>query len=154
MFWLIILIAAAIGEVATTTLYLAVVALAALATGLVSFAGASLVLQLGVFASVALVGTVLLRPLVLHALGMDTRVHAEAASARPDIVGRRGVVTRTVDASGGQIRIGQGEFWSARPYNPDDTIEVGAAVDILLVEGLTALVAAVAAQPTRPILEC
>jgi hypothetical protein len=52
-------------------------------------------------------------------------------------------VTRTVDSAGGQVRIGDGEFWSARSYDPDDLIPVGASADVVVVDGLTVLVSPV-----------
>jgi membrane protein implicated in regulation of membrane protease activity len=60
------------------------------------------------------------------------------------------VVTRRVDANGGQIRIGEGEFWSARAFDPADVMEPGAPVEVVLVDGLTALVSPVI-RPVREI---
>jgi membrane protein implicated in regulation of membrane protease activity len=59
------------------------------------------------------------------------------------VVGRQAVVTQAVDAQEGQIRIGQGEFWSARSFDPQERIPVGTRVEVLMVEGITALVAPV-----------
>ncbi len=39
----------------------------------------------------------------------------------------------------GRVRIG-GEEWTARPYDPTITIPQGADVDVLAIEGVTALV--------------
>jgi hypothetical protein len=41
------------------------------------------------------------------------------------------------------VRIGDGEFWSARSYDPDDLIPIGAPAEVMVVDGLTALVAPV-----------
>jgi hypothetical protein len=50
-----------------------------------------------------------------------------------------------VDRSRGPrgLRIGDGEFWSARSYDPDDLIPVGASAEIEVVDGLTVLVSPV-----------
>jgi hypothetical protein len=41
------------------------------------------------------------------------------------------------------VRIGDGEFWSARSYDPDDLIPVGASAEVMVVDGLTVLVSPV-----------
>ena len=56
------------------------------------------------------------------------------------LVGRRAIVTRTVDAHGGRVRIG-GEEWSARSYLDDQVLPEGKTVDVVQIEGATALVA-------------
>ena len=38
------------------------------------------------------------------------------------------------------VRIGSGEFWTARALHPDEMIERGARVRVLDTDGLTALV--------------
>jgi membrane protein implicated in regulation of membrane protease activity len=45
-----------------------------------------------------------------------------------------------VSADGGRVRLG-GEVWSARTYGDDDAVfEPGSRVDVLKIEGATALV--------------
>ena len=56
------------------------------------------------------------------------------------LVGRKATVTRRVDAAGGRVRIG-GEEWSARSYLDDEVYAEGATVDVVRIEGATALVA-------------
>jgi membrane protein implicated in regulation of membrane protease activity len=56
------------------------------------------------------------------------------------LVGRRAVVTRRVDSAGGRVRIG-GEEWSARSYLEDEVYDEGSTVDVVRIEGVTALVA-------------
>ena len=55
-------------------------------------------------------------------------------------MGGRAVVLERVDANGGQVKIG-GETWSARAYDEDDAFEPGARVEVMKIEGATALVA-------------
>jgi membrane protein implicated in regulation of membrane protease activity len=83
----------------------------------------------------------------VRAVGIDALTHSTGQVSQTRIVGRRATVTRTVDAEGGQVRIGEGEFWSARAYDPNDLIPVGAKVDIMTVDGLTALVTPVVPLP-------
>jgi membrane protein implicated in regulation of membrane protease activity len=55
------------------------------------------------------------------------------------LVGSRAVVLEQVDADGGQVKLG-GEVWSARAYDEDDVIEPGARVEVMRIDGATALV--------------
>ena len=45
-----------------------------------------------------------------------------------------------VDRDGGQVKIG-GEVWTARSYDEDDAFEPGARVEVMKIDGATALVA-------------
>jgi membrane protein implicated in regulation of membrane protease activity len=56
------------------------------------------------------------------------------------LVGQRAVVLQRVDAQSGQIKLG-GEVWTARPYDEDDVYEPGQRVDVMKIDGATALVA-------------
>jgi membrane protein implicated in regulation of membrane protease activity len=55
------------------------------------------------------------------------------------LVGRHGHVLEEVSGLGGRVRIG-GEVWSARSYDETLTIPVGHSVDVMQIEGATALV--------------
>jgi membrane protein implicated in regulation of membrane protease activity len=55
-------------------------------------------------------------------------------------VGRKATVTRRVDGLGGRVRIG-GEEWTARSYLDGEVYAEGATVDVVKIEGATALVA-------------
>jgi len=143
LIWLLIAVLAAIGEVMTIGLYFASIAAAAVVTAVVALA-APVALQVIVFLIVSLVAIAVLRPIVLGALGMESRIRISGPVGQPHLTGRRAVVVRTVDSSGGQIRIGEGEFWSARSFDSEDVIEPGSPVEVQMVDGLTALVTPVA----------
>jgi membrane protein implicated in regulation of membrane protease activity len=49
------------------------------------------------------------------------------------------VVTR-VDGDGGQVKLA-GEVWSARAFDEDEVLEPGTRVQVMQIEGATALVA-------------
>jgi membrane protein implicated in regulation of membrane protease activity len=53
--------------------------------------------------------------------------------------GAHAVVLQRVDREGGRVRIG-GDEWSARAYMPDQVIEPGSQVEVMKIEGATALV--------------
>jgi membrane protein implicated in regulation of membrane protease activity len=49
-------------------------------------------------------------------------------------------VVERVDADGGCVKIG-GELWTARAYDVDASFEPGARVEVMKIDGATALVA-------------
>jgi len=55
------------------------------------------------------------------------------------LVGRKAQVLEEVTEHGGRVRIG-GEVWSARSYDETLVIPAGSAVDVMQIEGATALV--------------
>jgi len=57
------------------------------------------------------------------------------------LVGQRGTVVTAIGDGRGQVRIG-GEVWSARSYADDDHLAVGTPVDIVGIDGATAVVLA------------
>jgi membrane protein implicated in regulation of membrane protease activity len=65
---------------------------------------------------------------------------ALARTGTDALVGRKAVVTRRVDAHGGRVRIG-GEEWSARCFMEGAVLEEGQTVDVIQIQGATALVA-------------
>lgn len=137
--WFVVAVLAAIGELLSYDLFLAPVAVAAIVTAIVALV-LPVALQMGIFASLSLLGIMFLRPVIKHALGLENLSRDLAAATPSHIVGRRGIVTQTVDALGGQIRIGQGEFWTARPFDPTHTIGRGEVAEVLFVEGIAAVV--------------
>jgi len=137
--WLIWAIAAAllsVGELLTPGMFfLGPVALAAIASGIVALLGVGVVWQLLVFI-VGTMGSVwFLRPIARAHLHMPAIVRTGAAA----LVGAKGTVLQRVDASGGRVRIG-GEEWSARAYMEDQVLEPGTRVEVVKIEGATALV--------------
>lgn len=142
-FWLVVALLAAVGEVLTTGLFLAIVALAAIITALVALVLPFTLVQVALFAGMSLTGIAFIRPVLIRSFGIDALSHGSGRVTQSRLIGRRATVTRTVDSAGGQIRIGDGEFWSAKAYDPDDLIPVGASAEIMVVDGLTALVSPV-----------
>src|SRR3954447_25021565 len=56
------------------------------------------------------------------------------------LVGTQALVLERVDRDRGQVKIG-GEVWTAGAFDEDDVFEPGARVDVMKIEGATALVA-------------
>ena len=67
------------------------------------------------------------------------RRRGSAPAARRSSARTRLVLER-VDRDGGQVKIG-GEVWTARAYDDDDVLEPGARVEVMKIDGATALVA-------------
>ncbi len=134
--WVVLAVLLAIGELLTPGLFfLGPVALAAGAAALASALGAGLIGSTIVFLVGSLFSLVLLRPIARRHISMPSisRTGTDA------LVGRRATVTQRVDGAGGRVLIG-GEEWSARSYLDDEAYDEGTMVDVIKIEGATALV--------------
>src|SRR5207248_8180645 len=135
--WVVFAVALAVGEVLTPGLFfLGPVALAAGAAALADLLGAGTVGSLVVFIACSIASLAFLRPIARR----HVRLPALSRTGTDALVGRKAVVTRRVDAVGGRIRIG-GEEWTARAYLDNEVYDEGATVDVVRIEGATALVA-------------
>jgi len=134
--WSIAAVLLAAGEVFTPGLFfLGPVALAAVAGAVAAAIGAAVWLQLVIFIAGSLASLGLLRPIARAHLRMPAAIRTGAAA----LEGAHAVVLQRVDRDGGRVRIG-GEEWSARAYMPDQVIEAGTQVEVVKIEGATALV--------------
>lgn len=134
--WAIVAAALAVGEIFTPGLFfLGPIALAAVIAGLVALVGAAAWLQFVVFIAAAAASVGLLRPLARRHLHVPEISRTGTAA----LVGAPAVVTTRVDANGGRVRIG-GEEWSARSYVDDAVYEPGTRVEVVRIDGATALV--------------
>jgi membrane protein implicated in regulation of membrane protease activity len=134
--WTIVAVGLAIGEILTPGLfYLGPVALAAVLAAAVAAAGAGTGVALIVFIAAAIGSLAFLRPIARRHLHMPQRLRTGTAA----LVGARGVALERIDAHGGRVKIG-GETWTARAFDESQVIEAGARVDIVKIEGATALV--------------
>ena len=135
VFWLIGAAVLAAGEVATLGFFLGAVALAALPTALAAAVGAPLAVQLIVFILCSLASIAFIRPIARRHLNTPPSIRTGTAA----LVGARAVVLERVHSDGGRVKIG-GEDWTARPYDEDDVYAEGTRVEVLKIEGATALV--------------
>ena len=134
--WVVVAIALAIGEVLTPGLFfLGPVALAAAVAMVVALIGVAVWVQLVVFAVASAASLMLLRPIARAHLTMPRAIRTGAAA----LEGAHAVVLQRVDARGGLVKIG-GEEWSARAFMPDAAYEPGTQVEVMKIEGATALV--------------
>lgn len=135
VFWLIAAALLAAGETATLGFFLGGVALAALPAAAAAALGAGAVIQLAVFIVCAIGSLAYIRPIARRHLRTPPQVRTGTAA----LVGARAVVLQRVTSAGGRVKIG-GEEWSARPYDEDESFEEGARVEVMQIEGATALV--------------
>jgi membrane protein implicated in regulation of membrane protease activity len=134
--WVIAALLLAVGEIFTPGLFfLGPVALAAAAAALAALVGGAVWLQLVVFAAGSFASLALLRPIARAHLRMPPGMRTGTAA----LEGARAIVLERVDENGGRIRLG-GEEWSARAYVPDEVFEPGTQVEVVKIEGATALV--------------
>jgi membrane protein implicated in regulation of membrane protease activity len=135
--WVVVAVALAIGELLTPGLFfLGPLALGAAVAAIAAGLGAGFVGSTIVFIVVGLGSLLLLRPIARR----HVRLPVLSRTGVDALVGRKALVTRTVDTHGGRVRIG-GEEWSARAYLDGEVLEEGSTVDVVKIEGATALVA-------------
>jgi membrane protein implicated in regulation of membrane protease activity len=134
--WAIAAVLLAVGEVLTPGLFfLGPVALAAVVAMIVAMLGGAVWLQLILFAAASLASLTVLRPIARAHLTMPRAIRTGAAA----LEGAHAIVLQRVDGQGGLVKIG-GEEWSARAYMPDTAYEPGTQVEVMKIEGATALV--------------
>jgi membrane protein implicated in regulation of membrane protease activity len=137
--WVLWVIAAAIlaaGEVmASFTFIMGPIALAALVGALAAGLGAPVVVQLAAFIVASIATLALLRPIAHR----HTRMPAQIRTGTDALLGAHALVLERVDQDSGQVKI-RGEVWTARSYDDDDVFEPGARVQVIKIDGATALV--------------
>jgi membrane protein implicated in regulation of membrane protease activity len=135
VWWLIGAAALGIPLVLTAMPEFGMLSVGAVAGAVTAGLGGGTVLQVVVFAavSVALIGVV--RPVA--ARHRDQR--PALATGVEALKGRSAVVLERVDASGGRIKLA-GEIWSARALDTDQSYEAGREVDVVEIDGATAIV--------------
>ena len=111
--WLIVAAALGVAELLTVTLALGLLAVAA----------------------VAAAGLGVIRPIAMRHIKHPPPLRTGVAA----LVGRSAIVVEEINGHSGRVRIG-GEIWTSRAYDETLVIPVGAKVDVMQIEGVTALV--------------
>jgi membrane protein implicated in regulation of membrane protease activity len=138
MDWVLWMVAAgvlAVGEMLTVSFFLGPIAIAAVTAAVVALAGGGAALQWIVFTLVSLASLLVLRPVARRHLRMPAQLRTGTAA----LVGASATVIDRVDGDGGTVRL-NGEVWTARAYDEDHTFEPGARVEVMRIDGATALV--------------
>ena|SRR5918995_3672964 len=136
VWWMIAAGALAVGEIFTMGFFLGPIAIAAVLAAIVSLAGGGLAASWAVFIAASMASLLVLRPIARRHLRTPPRIRTGTAA----LVGGPATVLERVDANGGCVKIG-GEVWTARAYDEDDSFEPGARVEVMKIDGATALVA-------------
>ncbi|GGT12199.1 NfeD family protein [Streptomyces purpureus] len=133
--WLLAAAALGVAEFFTLTLVLGLLAGAALVAAVVAGVGVGLLGQLVAFGVAAAAGLLVVRPVALRQM-RQAPLSREGSDA---LIGKRAEVMQEVTASRGLIKI-SGEEWSARALDESQVIPVGALVDVMEIDGATAVV--------------
>ncbi|GAB2737648.1 NfeD family protein [Streptomyces bullii] len=135
VWWLIGAAALGIGLVITAMPELGMLAVGAVAAAVVSgLFGGGAVVQVVTFVVVSTALIAVVRPIANR-----HRQRPQLATGVDALKGRQAVVLERVDGSGGRIKLA-GEVWSARALDTDRAYEVGQQVDVVDIEGATAIV--------------
>jgi membrane protein implicated in regulation of membrane protease activity len=133
--WMLVAAALVGGEMLTLGLFLGPLSLAAALAALVALGGGSAELQVAAFVAGSVASLAIVRPIARRHLRTPAHIRTGAAA----LIGQRALVLERVDRDRGLVKIG-GEVWTARAYDEDQVIEEGTRVDVLKIEGATALV--------------
>ncbi|MFE9028987.1 NfeD family protein [Streptomyces iakyrus] len=133
--WLLAAAALGAAEFFTLTLVFGLLAGAALVAAVVAGVGIGLLGQLLALGAAAAAGLVLVRPVALRHMRQQPLIR-DGSDA---LIGKRAEVMQEVTATRGLIKL-SGEEWSARAFDESHVIPVGALVDVMEIEGATAIV--------------
>ena len=133
--WLVLAAVLGVAEIMTTTLAFGLIAVGAVAAGVVGVAGGGLLFQLIAFGVASAAGLGVVRPIAVRHIKQPPLLRTGSAA----LVGRSAIVLEEVSEHSGRIRIG-GEEWSSRAYDESLVIPVGTKVDVMQIDGATALV--------------
>ncbi|MFC5956020.1 NfeD family protein [Streptomyces pratens] len=135
LIWLITAAVLAVAEIFTLTAALGMLSAAALVTAGGAALGLSPPFQFLVFAVVATVTVLFVRPLAVRHV-LQPQVARFGIDA---LVGKAAYVVSEVSGLGGRVRI-DGEEWTARSYDETLVIPPGKTVDVIEISGTTAFV--------------
>jgi membrane protein implicated in regulation of membrane protease activity len=133
--WLIAAVALGVAESFTLTLAFGLLAAAALVAAIVAGLGGPVLAQFLAFAITGAVGLLIVRPIARRQMTHPPLIR-EGSYA---LVGKRAVVLEEVSGTQGLVKLA-GEVWSARALDEDHVIPAGTLVDVMEIEGATAIV--------------
>jgi membrane protein implicated in regulation of membrane protease activity len=133
--WLIGAVVLAVGEVFTLGFFLGPIALAAALAAVAAAVGLGAEAQLATFVVASVASLLIVRPVARRHMRTPARLRTGAAA----LVGASATVLDRVDAHGGRVRL-RGEVWSARAFDRDRVIAPGTEVQVIEIDGATAVV--------------
>jgi membrane protein implicated in regulation of membrane protease activity len=133
--WLIAAVALGVAEYFTLTLAFGLLAAAALVAAVVAGVGGPVLAQVLAFAITGALGLLIVRPIARRQMTHPALVR-EGSYA---LVGKKALVVEEVTGRQGLVKLA-GEVWSGRALDEDQVIPVGTPVDVMEIEGATAIV--------------
>ncbi len=138
VFWVVLAVILAVGEVVSLSFFLAPFAIGALAAGLLDAAGVGAVGQFAAFIASSLLLLGIVRPIARRHVNLPPQLRTGTAA----LVGETAVVIERIsnDDGLGSVRL-KGQVWTARAYDDDEApLEPGQRVHVMEIRGATALV--------------
>lgn len=137
VFWVILAVILAAGEVVSLSFFLAPFAIGAVAAALLDAAGVGAVGQFAAFLASSLLLLGIVRPIARRHVTMPPQLRTGTAA----LVGETAVVLERIsnDDDVGSVRL-KGQIWTARAYDEEESFEPGSRVHVMEIRGATALV--------------
>jgi membrane protein implicated in regulation of membrane protease activity len=137
MIWIVLAVVLAGVELASPSLFFAPFAAGALLGAVSQSAGLGTVAAFAAFVVSSGLLMTFARPIARRHLYTPQVIRTGTAA----LIGRTAMVTERIDndAQTGLVKL-EGEVWTARSWDEDETIEAGHRVDVIEIEGATALV--------------
>lgn len=135
LWWLIAAVGLGIPLVVTAMPEFGMFAVGAVAAAIAAGLGFGITAQVLIFVIVSVAGVAVVRPLANRSRAQ----RPELRSGVDALKGRQAVVLERVDEHGGRIKL-NGEVWSARALDAGRAFEPGESVDVVEIEGATAVV--------------
>ncbi|GAA3960617.1 NfeD family protein [Streptomyces marokkonensis] len=135
VWWLVAAAGLGIPLVVTAMPEFGMLAVGAVAAAVASGFGVDVVVQVLVFVIVSVALIAVVRPIAARHRSQRPRL----ATGVDALKGRQAVVLERVDGSGGRIKLA-GEVWSARALDTGRAYETGEEVDVVEIEGATAII--------------
>ncbi|MFE7650882.1 NfeD family protein [Streptomyces phaeoluteigriseus] len=135
VWWLVGAAALGIPLVVTAMPEFGMFAVGAVAAAITAGLGFDVVAQVLVFVAVSVALLAVVRPIAAR----HSAQRPQFASGVDALKGKQAVVLERVDSKGGRIKLA-GEVWSARALDTDRVYDVGQEVDVVDIEGATAII--------------
>ncbi|MFI6683284.1 NfeD family protein [Streptomyces sp. NPDC050485] len=135
IWWLVAAAGLGIPLVLTAMPEFGMMAVGAMAAAIGAGFGLGLVAQVLIFVAVSVALIAVVRPIAAR----HRNQRPQLATGVEALKGRQALVLERVDARGGRIKLA-GEIWSARALDEDQVFEPGRRVDVVEIDGATAIV--------------
>ena len=137
VFWVILAVVLAAGEVVSLSFFLAPFAIGAVAAALLDAAGVGAGGQFAAFLAGSLLLLSIVRPIARRHVNMPPQLRTGTDA----LIGETAVVLERIsnDDDIGSVRL-KGQVWTARAYDDDASFEAGSRVHVIEIRGATALV--------------